>query len=136
MLVLYADPERRKTNLVYPSKVTGEATTGWTDLGYIRGEVGGIRLGANVNSEVDLKNGDTWKTPQEVYGAAWKEEYAGWGITVAEKYIYMYDYIKNEWYESGDFALSPELFIAVADTSDSLELVTGGFWFVKETMSR
>ena len=128
-LVYYAAPSKRGT-------VNYKGKTGWVDLGYIRGEIGGLRIIGDVNNINDLKKTDgTWKTPEEVLGANWSDDYIGWGISVEARELYIYDYVKKQWYSIGEALAKPDNIIAVSDTMPGEDLLEGGIWFVKETVN-
>lgn len=125
LYVLYADPQKRSTTLTYNGK------TGWVDLGYIRGEVGGLRLIGELDSEESLKHDGKWLNPKEVAG--WTDERAGWGYVIGED-IWIYDYVNTLWFSIGKIAATPNNFVFMSSSEEeAAQLYDNGVWLVTET---
>lgn len=143
LLVYYSDPEYRAwlaTN--YPDKIkTYQGTKdsapkeGWFDLGYVRGEPGGLHIIGNTSDAstlVGLKPEDVMHNP----------EHAGWAMTVGDPSsayeIYVYDYTTDNWYSIGTIdaeRIDPRLIIdknTEADGAPDL-LNKYGYWLVTDT---
>ena len=135
-LVLYADPAKRG-NVTYYSEVFGADRNDWVDLGYIRGDAGGIHIIGDFDSIASLQDANgQWLPPEQVEG--WIPARAGWSYTINEKEIYSYDYMKKIWYPLGTFKTDPDEFVIV-DTKvngkpSSLDSILRekGLWFVAE----
>jgi hypothetical protein len=140
LLVYYSDPELRGT-------YTYNGETGWQDLGYVRGEAGGVHIIGDLSSVDDLPDGGL------------TGEYKGWVYTVTttetddegksydKSVIYAYDYQNEDkgWYSIGSIDMSlvkPGYVMTVSEAdSGSEELVpadgndllqANGYWFVVE----
>lgn len=122
--VRYADPNRR-------GDITYKGLSGWTDLGYIRGEVGGLHIIGSLTSVDELKSNGQWVTPDKVAG--YTTEKAGWGYTINED-VWVYNYITDEWYTIGKIIATPNKFIiATNNKSDADALYNQGIWLMTET---
>lgn len=148
LLVYYADPIFR-ANLIalYPDKVFSykgykdtTSKNGWLDLGYVRGEAGGVHIIGNVNNLDDLYNGPGRTNPIKPEQIAPADpDHEGWVMTVTDSVsgdveIYAYDYIGNDWYSIGSLASSlidsTKMIVASAETIVPTTLNTNGFWMV------
>lgn len=139
LLVLYSDPVIRAAAVAAGKSATwddseGISHTDWYDLGYIRGETGGVRIVGDVSSVTELP-------PNGLSG-----EYKGWLYTVTQygnSVLYAYDYSDNQkgWYAVGTLDASltePAAVITCskADLTGNAPLIggenlnQGGFWFV------
>lgn len=142
LLVLYTNPEMRKAAVDAGKAVSfidknGIKHDDWWDLGYIRGEYGGIHIIGDLNSIDDLPEGGP------------SEEYRGWAYTITENdksLIYVYDYSDNHkgWYSIGSIdsnSIDPisimihsqisELNSKIpADSDKDGKLNENGYWFV------
>ena len=135
LLVLYSDPEKRAALAdpkTYYSSVLGKVMTGWADLGYVRGVPGGLHIIGNYNDVSELYRNGVAIPPQNLTTPA-NPEYAGWGVTVKEKDIYVYDYITAEWYTIGNIVSAatpdPAKIITISNT-EPITLVENGIWLV------
>lgn len=147
LLVYYSDPDYRAWLAAnYPDRIkTYQGTKdtapkdGWFDLGYVRGEPGGLHIIGNVAHASDL---------YDVSGVAIKPEeimhdpdHAGWSMTVGDPTgvyeIYVYDYVNDEWYSIGTIdadKIDPRLIIDENDevTGAPTMLKNYGFWVVTD----
>ena len=150
LLVYYSDPVYRSTlKTLYPDKVyryIGESkiltlTDGWFDLGYVKGEPGGIHIIGNVANEDDLYNdGAAHNNPKKPEDIGGNRDYAGWVMTVhdplssVDPIIYAFDYVNNVWYVLGSInssLLDPESVVAVSNLLDEpSKLNTKGLWLI------
>lgn len=143
LMVYYSDPTRRTSDISYPSPKLGKVVTGWTDLGPVRGEAGGIHIIKNVDSLDELKDeNDNWIPPERITPA--DAEHAGWGVTHtiqdADPEILFYDYETEEWFSIGSLnssAIDPSYIVTkskayagnLPNPSDVTHLNANGFWF-------
>lgn len=114
MLVYYSDPARRTSTISYYSEKLGKVVTGWTDMGYVRGPVEGLRIIGEVNDITDLQDQETgeWLKPEEIVSdPGLAEKMQGWAVTDAAHYIWVYDYKVDSstvqpWYSIGNIDAS------------------------------
>lgn len=151
LLVYYTDPEYRQwLKDHYADRIkayTGEKIgykEDWYDLGYVRGEAGGLHIIKNVEQESDLYDAVSGKAikPEEIIP---DPDHAGWAMTVGDPtaanptyQIYVFDYAADKWYSIGTIdstAIAPEYVIAAADIdNEPTALRPKGFWLVTETI--
>ena len=146
LLVWYSDPDYRSnlaTSYIYRSEKDSVVKEGWADLGYVKGEPGGVRIIGNVSDEDDLyKDGsartDPWK-PEEI-GAGWSTtpdmDYEGWIMTVQQATnaeFFAFDYNNNVWYSLGVIDSGDPRGIIRASATEPQSLNTYGYWFVVES---
>lgn len=142
LLVYYSDPDYRAWLAQnYPNRMKRYQGTkdtapkdGWFDLGYVKGEPGGIHIIGNVadpSALVGLKPEDIMHDPKQ----------AGWAMTVgnpnAEYEIYVYDYARQVWYSIGTVnsnSVDPRWVIDQNDEVDGLpiKLKDFGYWMVTD----
>ena len=153
LLVYYSDPEYRAWLKVhYPDRVKEykgnkdiTKKDGWFDLGYVKGEPGGLHLIGNVAAASDLYDVGGNPIPPEQIGhiGLVDNDHAGWGMSVgdpASSYdIYIYDYVNEDWYSIGNFDSSlvePEYVIATTNSPlvPPTLVKNHGFWIPTETI--
>lgn len=142
LLILYSDPEIRAAVVAADKAATwtdreGVEHTDWFDAGYVRGEVGGVRIIGDVDSISKLPIGGL------------SGDYKGWLYTVTEgnntSVLYAYDYSDNNkgWYPIGtlDSSLTEPTAVIICSKVDNTgnlplngggSLNKGGYWFVIE----
>lgn len=151
LLVYYADPAYRAwIQANHPERIkayVGEKIgykEDWCDLGYVRGEAGGLHIIKNVTQESDLYDTTTGDAipPEDIMH---DPDHAGWAMTVGDPtatnptyQIYVYDYDNARWYSIGTIdstAIAPEYVIAAApEITEPTTLRSKGFWLVTETI--
>ena len=138
LLVYFSDPVRRGNssivNLSFVSPVLGKAVTGWTDIGLVKGEKGGICIFSVYNTMNDIPN----LPPEIIMGdgvSVPDYNYAGWDALVGDTtnpntdyHLAVYDYDAGQWNDIGVFiqsSVNPNRFITTSYTDP--ELQTDGF---------
>ena len=146
LLIYHSDPARRTSNIKYPSsRIPNTILTGWTDLGFVQGEPGGIHNIKNVNSLDELKRGGVWLKPEELDMPAGytNPTHAGWSVTYTavpgeDPEIMFYDYNANEWYSIGSLnssAVDPAYIINTSkEENPPATLNVNGFWFTQSSI--
>lgn len=146
LLIYHSDPTRRTSNIKYPSsRIPNTILTGWTDLGFVQGEPGGIHNIKNVNSLDELKRGGIWLKPEEIDEPAGSTNptHAGWSVTYTaapgeDPEIMFYDYNTNEWYSIGSLnssAIDPTYIINTSKENEPpASLNINGFWFAQSSI--
>ena len=148
LLVWYSDPALRASitpTYTYKGIDDAQPKPGWVDIGYVKGEPGGIHIIGEVSSEDDLyKDGSAHTdpyTPEEIGGGGTPDDdFAGWVMSVRadptlDPEIYAFDYNARLWYSLGAISSSnidPSVVIK-AGTITPTELNTGGMWIVTKT---
>jgi len=163
LLVYYSDPATRakykadpayNTYSYYSPKI-GDIVDDWVDLGYVKGEPGGIHIITNFTDANDLIDSSTGIPikPEYIDGSTPGApmpfpnlNHAGWAVTVEDNtvtpsrfYIYFYDYDSDYWYSIGAIDASlidPRNVIITAEETDYTEasmLNAKGIWLVEST---
>lgn len=127
LYVLYSDPAKRAA-----SSITYNGIAGWTDLGYVKGDPGGLHIIGELDSINQLYKDGQPIVPSQILG--WTEERDGWGYLI-DKEIYVYDYINKDWISIGGISPSAEHYISISSLeSEALsKLDNNGIWFVSTT---
>ena len=150
LYVYYSSPDTRASlgaNKTYWSKKLGKVINEWYDMGYVRGEPGGMRFIGNAATENDLKDSSgNWILPED-WGPNPSPTHAGWAVTVgdpsaisADLKIYVYDYEREIWYSIGTInssIIDNSYIINVKPygTPDyDITVKEGGIWLVTKTM--
>lgn len=131
LLVEYSDPTRQGEDV--PNSVFYR-NKWWQDLGYIKGEIGGVRTIGNVDDISDLIPG---KAPED-YAAegglpGQPSDYMGWLMTVGgqddQKLFFAYNYFDEVWYYTGqiDAEVNPKTIFMISETAP-VALTIGGVW--------
>lgn len=134
MLIYYSSSIVRQKLIDEDIDVSWEGLPGWADVGYARGEAGGIHILGNLDSVADLPAGG----PEGVY--------KGWVYTVNESTFYAYDYehpenypTTNGWYSFGqiDSSMITPNRMVIVDKMNNRGLPEGGdtlqndgVWFI------
>lgn len=138
LYVLHTDPDVRKRVVEEGRAVTyidrfGIEHNDWEDLGYIRGEEGGLHFIGDLIAEDELPKGPP------------PEEFRGWAYTVTKpgqtfSTIYVWDYRnpENGWYSIGTIDQSPKHLLCFSEADSTgikpkdghEDLNVGGLWFV------
>lgn len=141
LLILYSDPQVRAAAVASGKSATwtdreGVEHNDWLDVGYVRGETGGVRIIGDVDSESKLPSGGL------------SGDYKGWLYTVTKNgvsILYAYDYSDNAkgWYSIGtlDSSLTEPTAVIICSKADNTgnlplngggSLNKGGYWLVIE----
>lgn len=123
LYVYYTDPNKRGDK-------TYNGKTGWTDLGYVRGDLESVGIIGSFESVASLQLDGEWLTPQEVEG--YDTNKAGWGYTIGNE-IWFYDYNQKIWYTPGSFIAAAGKVATVASEDSVPDMQTGGIWFISES---
>lgn len=148
LLVLYSDPEYRnklktqglcktwRSNKFTDTKGKGLIRTDWYDMGYVRGEAGGIHIIATLTEEQATSMLIPGNPPETIMN---DHSYAGWSYAVGDsidKIIYFYDYVKNDWAilgSVGSSAIEPNAVIMQATSVDDATMLnTNGILLMLE----
>lgn len=150
LYVYYSSPDTRASlgaNKTYWSKKLGKVINEWYDMGYVRGEPGGMRFIGNALTEDELRDSSgNWILPED-WGPNPSPTHAGWAVTVgdpsavpADLKIYVYDYEREIWYSIGTInssIIDNSYIINVEpyNTPDyDITVKEGGIWLVTKTI--
>lgn len=149
LLVYYSDPAYREflvenyPERIYSYKSLKDQTirNDWFDLGYVKGEPGGIHIIGNVSTVDDLYQGGVPIKPEDFGGSS---EFKGWAMTVGDALdpdsvlsIYTFDYLANRWNSLGPISSAstmPEVVIQISrEDEEPISLNPRGIWLVSKT---
>ena len=137
LLVLYADPAKRSDLInpkTYHSEVLNKDMNDWADLGYVRGNPGGLHIIKEITNIAELYHDPEMTDPIKPEEIIPDEEMMGWAVTLHEETgnseIMVFDYAKDIWYSIGsiDAAAVDATRIFVVSGIEPTNMVDGGVW--------